>query len=351
MNKGIDYAIGEWINFMNGGDSFTNVNVLENIFLQKSWNNIDIIYGNAIATNEKGDKFELLAEENPVGLRNGSICRHGASFVKANVHKEVKFDISKISILEYILDYNCIIALYNMGKIFEKVNVTVLNCNKDRRFNKPYKSFWYYFLIKSESGNKVKEYLVFIKRMFLMNLKNNHIIKIIYSFFALYVCNYIISSIPFWFIRKCYYKMLGLKIGKSSIMNMSQYFFSINKLNISKNTHINRKCFFDARAEINIGNNVSISHQVSLITGSHDVYSTNFSGIFRPIEVKDYVWIGINATILQRVVIGTGAVVDAGAVVTKDIEPYSIVGGIPAKKIGIRPQNLCYKTKWESFFV
>jgi len=134
-------------------------------------------------------------------------------------------------------------------------------------------------------------------------------------------------------------------------MNMSQYFFYINRLKIGKHTHINRGCFFDARAGINIGNNVSISHQVSLLTGGHDVHSSDFSGIFRPIDIKDYVWIGVNATILQGVTIGEGAVVAAGAVVVKDVEPYSIVGGVPAKKIGIRNKNLNYTPSWNLPFV
>jgi acetyltransferase-like isoleucine patch superfamily enzyme len=351
MNNGIDLATGAWINFMNAGDSFSKANVLEIIFLQKNWDAIDVIYGNAIVIDKKGNKLELMAEESSVGLKDGPIYRHGASFVKACVHKEVKFDISKASKLKYALDYNCIITLFNKKKVFKKVDITVLNYDKEGISDHPYKSLWYISLIKSEGRNKIREYLLFIKRVIFMNLKRNYVIKTIYCFFALYVCNYIISFIPFWFIRKCYYRMVGLKIGKSSMMNMAQYFFGIRNLNIGNNTHINRQCFFDARARIKIGNNVSISHQVSLLTGSHDVNSTNFSGIFRPIEINDYVWVGVNATILQGVVIGTGAVVAAGAVVTKDVDPYSIVGGVPAKNIGMRPQNLCYKPSWEDFFV
>ena len=190
-----------------------------------------------------------------------------------------------------------------------------------------------------------------LKRFFWIKLRLNVVYLYVYNFFAQYVCNHIVSNIPFWCIRKYYFKAVGLKIGKSSVMNMSQYFFSIHRLKIGKHTHINRKCFFDARAGIFIGDNVSVSHQVSLLTGSHDINSVNFAGIFEKIVIQDYVWIGVNATVLKGVTIGEGAVVSAGAVVVKDVEPYTVVGGVPAKKIGERTRNLSYTPKWDAPFV
>jgi acetyltransferase-like isoleucine patch superfamily enzyme len=144
---------------------------------------------------------------------------------------------------------------------------------------------------------------------------------------------------------------MGMKIGKNTVLNMSQYIFSIRKLFIGNNVHINRGCFFDARAGITIGNNVSISHGVSLVTGSHRVNSTSFEGIFLPIKINDFVWLGINSIVLRGVTIGEGAVVAAGAVVTKDVEPYTVVGGIPAKKIGDRRKDLKYIVNWDLYFV
>ena len=170
--------------------------------------------------------------------------------------------------------------------------------------------------------------------------------KYIYCFFAFYVCNYIVSNIPVWRIRKWYYQCLGLKIGSKSIFNMSQYFYNLNNIIIGNYVHINRGCFFDGRAGITIRNNVSVSHKVNFVTQSHDPNTKDFAGKAAPIIVEDYVWIGINATILQGVIIGKGAVVAAGAVVTKDVEPYTIVGGVPARKIGDRTHDLDYTPKW-----
>ena len=62
----------------------------------------------------------------------------------------------------------------------------------------------------------------------------------------------------------------------------------------------------------------------------------NWDSVANPPIIEDDVWIGCNATILQGVKIGTGAIVAAGAVVTKDVPPYAIVGGVPAKIIKYR---------------
>lgn len=79
------------------------------------------------------------------------------------------------------------------------------------------------------------------------------------------------------------------------------------------------------------------------MSGGHKVDSTTFEGEHLPIKIKDYVWIGVNAVVLKGVSIGEGAVIAAGAVVTKDVEPYAIVGGVPAIVIGRRNHDLNYK--------
>jgi acetyltransferase-like isoleucine patch superfamily enzyme len=160
-----------------------------------------------------------------------------------------------------------------------------------------------------------------------------------------------VSYIPILFIRKGYYKIFGISIGKKTVINMNQYIMIPGKIAIGNNSHINRGCLLDGRGGLIIGNSVSISHYVSIVTGSHDVNDPCFGGIFLPIAIENYVWIGVNATILQGVRIGEGAVVAAGSVVTKDVEPYTIVGGIPAHKIGVRNRELDYKCIWNIPFV
>lgn len=162
-----------------------------------------------------------------------------------------------------------------------------------------------------------------------------------------YVTNDILPHIPFWSLRRFYLRIVGVKVGKGSFVMKKNYIFRPSNLKIGMFTHINRGCLLDARGGISIGNSVSISHNVNIVTGGHNYQSESFEGKFEPIIIEDYVWIGVGATILQGVRIGKGAVVCAGAVITKDVLEYDVVGGVPAHKIGTRNGNLNYKCKWE----
>lgn len=88
--------------------------------------------------------------------------------------------------------------------------------------------------------------------------------------------------------------------------------------------------------EITIGDCVCIGEDVRLLTGTHSLSSPTFDLVTKPIAIKDNVWIATGAIILPGVTIGEGSVVAAGAVVTKDVEPWTVVGGNPAKMIGKR---------------
>lgn len=87
-----------------------------------------------------------------------------------------------------------------------------------------------------------------------------------------------------------------------------------------------------------IGNNVLIGPNAILVTGNHDYADTARSSVEqayqgRPISIGDNVWIGAGATVLGGVTIGERSVIAAGAVVAKDVAPYTVVGGVPAKLI------------------
>ena len=93
-----------------------------------------------------------------------------------------------------------------------------------------------------------------------------------------------------------------------------------------------------------VGNYCSISAGVNICPGEHDLYAISTHPLFArdeipkraPVVIGHDVLISLNAVILKGVHIGNGAVIGAGAVVTKDVEPYEIVGGVPAKHIGWR---------------
>jgi acetyltransferase-like isoleucine patch superfamily enzyme len=188
---------------------------------------------------------------------------------------------------------------------------------------------------------KLQQLMVILRTIYLLKIMSMYI----YLFFAGCFQNYLIQKIPVFFIRKAFMSLLGLKCGKGTIIDMDQYILNNHRIIVGSHTHINRKCLLDGRGRLNIGNNVSISFDVKLITGGHDINSSIFIAKFKPIFVEDYVWIGAGAIVLQGCTIGKGAVIAAGSVVTGDVEPYTVVGGVPAKKIGERNTNLDYICK------
>jgi maltose O-acetyltransferase len=144
--------------------------------------------------------------------------------------------------------------------------------------------------------------------------------------------------------------MLGWDIGEGTTILMGQYIqmtgirTSGRRVSIGNGTVINQKCLIYTSSGLIIGNHVSISAEVALITGTHDINDPHFTSDYRPIVIDDYVWIGTRAMILQGVTIGQGAVVMAGAVVTHDVAPFAVVGGVPAKPIAERRlRDLSYR--------
>lgn len=150
------------------------------------------------------------------------------------------------------------------------------------------------------------------------------------------------NNIPSRHFRLLVYRLLGAKIGKSIIFRQTEI-LEPQKLSIGNNCSIGWHCLLDARGKLVIADNVNISSYVKIITAGHDVKASDFKGTEAPIIIHKNVWIATGATILEGVTIGEGAVVACGAVVTKDVKPYEIVGGIPAKKISERNRILNYE--------
>jgi acetyltransferase-like isoleucine patch superfamily enzyme len=100
-------------------------------------------------------------------------------------------------------------------------------------------------------------------------------------------------------------------------------------------------CRLDGRGTLRIGNNVNISSYTIIEAGSH--HFVTFADHYAPIVIEDHVWVGTRALILQGVTVGEGAIVAAGSVVTRSVPPYTIVAGVPARKIGERPKEIAYR--------
>ena len=105
-------------------------------------------------------------------------------------------------------------------------------------------------------------------------------------------------------------------------------------ITVGKNVFINSCCHFQDQGGIIIGDNVLIGHSVVIATLNHNQDPNKRASILpKPVKIGNNVWIGSNATILGGVEIQDGAIIAAGAVVTKNVEKNTIVGGIPAEVI------------------
>lgn len=103
---------------------------------------------------------------------------------------------------------------------------------------------------------------------------------------------------------------------------------------IGNSSFINQRCLIGPG--VTIGENVSLGHQVSLITVTHKMGDTSKRAgetIFKEISIGNGSWLGANATVLPGVSIGSGCIIAAGSVVTRNCEPNSLYGGVPAKLI------------------
>ena len=348
MNKGVAYVNGEWITFLNSGDVFVDNDVLKNVFYNNDYFDTDVIYGDSVEVTSVA-RIDVPSSDDTSCMDKYPAYRHGSSFVKTEVQRRFLFNLQRKD-LGYSLDWEMIYRMYTSGCSFKKVNFAIQAYLQDGVSNHPYLSRWYNYKITSNGNFSLSKFLYFVYNSLVYAAVNSVFYRWLRALFLEFILNDIMPIIPFWIVRRSYLKAIRAQIGKETFIMKNVYFQSPNRFKIGNNSHINRGALLDARGGIYIGDNVSISHNVNIITGGHDHLSSNFLGVFKPITIKDYAWIGVGATILQGVTIGKGAVVCAGAVVSKDVEDYEIVGGVPAKKIGERRKDLKYHCKWDTPF-
>lgn len=147
-----------------------------------------------------------------------------------------------------------------------------------------------------------------------------------------------------------YRRFLRVQIGEHSSVHWRTVFYRPHGVVIGEHSIIGNDVFLDGRRGIRIGANVNIGGHVQIFTMEHDPDSDTFAATGGEVRIGDLAYVGSRATILPGVVIGRGAVVAAGAVVTKDVGEGLIVGGVPAKVIRKRESALKYRLDYHHPF-
>ena len=146
-----------------------------------------------------------------------------------------------------------------------------------------------------------------------------------------------------WFLRNAAWRVLLKDCGAGVYFDHQVYAKFPWLVSIGSDVSVNRGVEFygsmRSGSRITIGSNVRIAPHVRFHAAGHDPDDPAFEDVGAPIVVEDDVWIGSSAIVLQGVTIGRGAVVAAGSVVSSDVAPGTIVGGVPAKVLRERRTN------------
>lgn len=163
------------------------------------------------------------------------------------------------------------------------------------------------------------------------------------------ILNHFVKHIPSWYIRRVFYILMGMKIGKKSRIGINTTIVDPKRIIIGDRTIINEDCHLDGRGGLTIGNDTSISFKTIIITATHNE-ENNFKYFSEKTIIKDHVWIGANAIILNGSTLENQCVIGAGCVFKGKTNEKEIYVGNPAKKIRDIKCSAEYEINYRPFF-
>ncbi|SNR96827.1 acyltransferase [Blastococcus mobilis] len=162
----------------------------------------------------------------------------------------------------------------------------------------------------------------------------------------------LIAILPSHIMRLALYRhVMGMRLGSGVTIYRGAKIRYGRGITIGDGTTVGEHARLDGRSGLVIGRQVNLSSEVAIWTLQHDAQSTSFATTGGQVTVGDYAWLSARSTVLPRVSIGRGAVVAAHAVVTADVAEFAIVGGVPAKMIGVRNTDLSYSLDYRIPFM
>lgn len=162
-----------------------------------------------------------------------------------------------------------------------------------------------------------------------------------------FAMNSLVNRVPWVDARMRLYARMGVRLESpsSTVILRHTEIYGPEGLRIGSGTNINRHCILDGRGGLTIGRNVAIAERVMVFTGEHAV-DDEFRNRYIPVEIGDRVLVNAGSLIVPGVVLGEGALVAGGAVVTRDVAPWTVVAGVPARPIRERQPGQRYELTW-----
>lgn len=151
-----------------------------------------------------------------------------------------------------------------------------------------------------------------------------------------------VGRFPSQIFRRWVYRRYGAVLGAGTVIYGGCELRHPRGIRIGAGTSIGHDCVLDGRLGLEIGDAVNLSSQAMIWTMQHSWKDPDFAAEGGRVVIGRHAWLSTRSIVLPGVTVGEGAVVAAGAVVTRDVAPYQVVGGIPAKVIAERPRDLRY---------
>lgn len=165
-----------------------------------------------------------------------------------------------------------------------------------------------------------------------------------------YLWELFFSKFPSHAVRKFYLRLSNKSIKGNTSVLMYVRFKNLRGIRFSDNVVVNQYVSLDGRGGLDIGKNVDIAERAVVWSMTHDPQDPEHRAVRKKSTLSDYCWIGSDSIVLAGINVGRGAVVAAGAVVTKDVPPLAIVGGNPARIIGMRNSCPTYTLIYKPIF-
>ena len=145
------------------------------------------------------------------------------------------------------------------------------------------------------------------------------------------ILNYFVANVPIWHIRRLFYLLHGMTLGKNSRINMKCIIYAPWKISVGHNTIVNEYCLLDGRGHLSIGDNVSVSMFSVIYTASHYSWSRSFEYYTKKTVINSGAWIGTRGIVMPGSVIAKGTIISANSVYCGGVsEANKIYRGNPA---------------------